>query len=271
MPVNPSDGLAWVTGASQGIGEAVCLRLAADGWAVIASARSQDKLADLAARAKDLPGRIVAWPLDVTDAEAVGTAVPAIIDAHGPIALAILNAGTYLADNAETLSDETLRPTIDLNLVSVARCVSALLPPMREAGKGQAGKGQAGKGHAGKGHVQVVASVSGYRGLPNAVSYGASKAALINMAESLKLDFDRFGLTLQLVNPGFVETPLTDKNEFPMPFLISAETAAERMVAAIRSRRFEVTFPRRFTFILKILRCLPYALYFPLMRKVTGQ
>jgi NAD(P)-dependent dehydrogenase (short-subunit alcohol dehydrogenase family) len=261
MPVSPSDGVAWVTGASQGIGEAVCLRLAADGWTVIASARSQDKLADLAARAKDLPGRIVAWPLDVTDAEAVATAVPAIIAEHGPIALAILNAGTYLADNAETLSDETLRPTIDLNLISVARCVSALLAPMREAGKGQAGKG----------HVQVVASVSGYRGLPNAVSYGASKAALINMAESLKLDFDRFGLTLQLVNPGFVETPLTDKNEFPMPFLISAETAAERMVAAIRSRRFEVTFPRRFTFMLKIMRCLPYALYFPLMRRITGQ
>ncbi len=256
MPADASDGVAWITGASQGIGEAVCLRLAKDGWTVIASARSQDKLADLAARAQALPGRIVAWPLDVTDAEAIAGAVPAIIAEHGPIALAILNAGTYLVDNAETLCDDTLRPTLDLNLVSVARCVSALLAPMREAGKG---------------HVQVVASVSGYRGLPNAVSYGASKAALINMAESLKLDFDRFGLTLQLVNPGFVKTPLTDKNEFPMPFLISAETAAERMVGAIRSRRFEVTFPRRFTFILKILRCLPYALYFPLVRKVTGQ
>lgn len=256
MPVTPSDGVAWVTGASQGIGEAVCLRLARDGWTVIASARSADKLAALAERAEGLPGRIVAQALDVTDGAAVEDGVHAISAEHGPVALAILNAGTYLADNAESLSDETLRPTIDLNLVSVARCLKAVLAPMREAGRG---------------HVQVVASVSGYRGLPNAVSYGASKAALINMAESLKLDFDRFGLTLQLVNPGFVKTPLTDKNEFPMPFLITAEKAAERMVAALASRRFEVTFPRRFTFMLKIMRCLPYGLYFPIIRRMTGQ
>jgi NAD(P)-dependent dehydrogenase (short-subunit alcohol dehydrogenase family) len=256
MPVTKSDGVAWVTGASQGIGEAVCLRLARDGWTVIASARSADKLADLAGRAEGLPGRIIATPLDVTDGSAVEGAVRTMTAEHGPIALAILNAGTYLVDNAETLSDETLPPTIDLNLVSVAKCLTAVLAPMREAGRG---------------HVQMVSSVSGYRGLPNAVSYGASKAALINMAESLKLDFDRFGLTLQLVNPGFVKTPLTDKNEFPMPFLVSAETAADRMVDAVASRRFEVTFPRRFTFILKFLRCLPYALYFPLIRRITGQ
>ncbi|MGY6569999.1 MAG: SDR family NAD(P)-dependent oxidoreductase [Salinarimonas sp.] len=255
MPVTKSDGVAWVTGASQGIGEAVCLRLAKDGWTVIASARSADKLAALAERAEGLPGRIVAQALDVTDGTAVEDAMRATIAKHGPVALAILNAGTYLVDNAESLSDETLRPTIDLNLISVAQCLKTVLAPMREAGKG---------------HVQIVSSVSGYRGLPNAVSYGASKAALINMAESLKLDFDRLGLTLQLVNPGFVKTPLTDKNEFPMPFLISAETAADRMVDAVASRRFEVTFPRRFTFILKIMRCLPYSLYFPIVRRITG-
>ncbi len=256
MPVTRSDGVAWVTGASQGIGAAVCLRLARDGWTVIASARSDDKLAALAEQAEAHSGRIIAKPLDVTDGAAVDAAIGEINAAHGPIALAVLNAGTYLADDAETLSDETLRPTLELNLISVARCLTAVLAPMREAGKG---------------HVQVVSSVSGYRGLPDAASYGASKAALINMAESLKLDFDRFGLTLQLVNPGFVKTPLTEKNEFPMPFLVTAETAADRMVDAVASRRFEVTFPRRFTFILKSLRCLPYGLYFPLIRRITGQ
>ncbi|WP_366657647.1 SDR family NAD(P)-dependent oxidoreductase [Fodinicurvata sp. EGI_FJ10296] len=255
MPARHSDGVAWVTGASQGIGEAVCLRLARDGWTVVASARSADKLDALAGRSDIGPGRIVAMALDVTDGPAVDRAVDRIIAHHGPIALAVLNAGTYLADNAETLSAETLVPTVDLNFVSVARCLQALLGPMRAVGKG---------------HVQVVSSVSGYRGLPNAASYGATKAALINLAESLKLDFDRFGLTLQLVNPGFVKTPLTDRNDFPMPFLISAEKAADRIVAGAAKRSFEVTFPRRFTFLLKVLRCLPYALYFPIVRRMTG-
>jgi NAD(P)-dependent dehydrogenase (short-subunit alcohol dehydrogenase family) len=250
--IDPKDGVAWVTGASQGIGEAVCLRLARDGWTVIASARSADKLEALAAKAEC--SRIVPLPLDVTDGERVQLAVETIKTMHGPIALAVLNAGTYLPDNAETVTDQTLRPTVELNLLSVARCIEVLVPAMRSAGKG---------------HVQVVSSVSGYRGLPDAVSYGATKAALINMAESMKLDFDRLGLRLQLVNPGFVKTPLTDRNSFPMPFLVTAEKAADRMVDGLARNSFEITFPRRFTFLIKILRCLPYALYFPIIRRIT--
>ena len=189
MPVTPSDGVAWVTGASQGIGEAVCLHLAKDGWTVIASARSADKLAALAERAE---GPVRAhpsrrrWmsPTALRWRAPSARSVPSMAPSRSPFS----NAGTYLVDNAESLSDETLRPTIDLNLVSVAKCLKAVLAPMREAGRG---------------HVQVVASVSGYRGLPNAASYGASKAALINMAESLKLDFDRFGPDAATGQSGF--------------------------------------------------------------------
>jgi len=116
-------------------------------------------------------------------------------------------------------------------------------------------------------HLEVVA---GYRGLPSSAAYGASKAALINMCEALKFDLDRTGVRIQLIDPGFVRTPLTDRNPFPMPFLMEPEEAAERMVRGLASPRFEITFPKRFTWQLKLLRILPYALYFPLVRRITG-
>ena len=154
MVITPRDGVAWVTGASQGLGEAVALRLARDGWTVAASARSGDKLDALAARAPG-PGRIESWPVDVTDADAVGRTIAALHERHGAVALAILNAGTYDPDSAETLDLDRLRAVIDLNLMSVLIGVEALMPGWREAGRG---------------HLQIVSSVSGYRGLPRAVS-----------------------------------------------------------------------------------------------------
>ena len=121
------------------------------------------------------------------------------------------------------------------------------------------------------GHIAIVASVAGYGGLPTAAAYGPTKAALINMAQSLKLDCDRLGIKLQLVNPGFVKTPLTDRNEFPMPFLIPVEAAVDALVAGLASNRFEITFPRRFAFMLKALNLLPYAAYFAAIRRITGK
>jgi short-subunit dehydrogenase len=120
------------------------------------------------------------------------------------------------------------------------------------------------------GHVAVVASVAGYRGLPNASAYGATKAALINMCESLKTQLDRLGVTISLINPGFVRTPLTDKNKFPMPFLMEPEDAARAIFEGMARKKFEIAFPTRFVLILKVLRMLPYRLYFKLVRKATG-
>ncbi len=243
--------VAWITGASSGIGRALALRLARDGWRVAASARNADALAALAAEA----GGIVAVPLDVTNETAVAQAVTAIEAAHGPIALAVLNAGTHEPMGAEDFSAATLRRLIDINLMGVANALAAVLPRMRERRAG---------------HIAVVASLAGYRGLPTAAAYGASKAALINMCEALKPDCDRLGITLQLVNPGFVETPLTAKNRFWMPFLMPLDRATEAFVRGLASRRFEIVFPRRFALTLRLMRMLPYRLYFAIVRRSTG-
>jgi short-subunit dehydrogenase len=122
----------------------------------------------------------------------------------------------------------------------------------------------------GRGQLAIVSSVAGYCGLPGAAPYAGSKAALIKIAESLKFDLDRMGIHLQVINPGFVETPLTAKNEFPMPFLMPVAAAADRILAGLASQRFEIAFPRRFAAILKILSVLPYGLYFRLVARQTG-
>jgi short-subunit dehydrogenase len=122
-----------------------------------------------------------------------------------------------------------------------------------------------------RGHIALVASVAGYGGLPTAAAYGPTKAALINMAESLKLDCDRLGIKLQLVDPGFVKTPLTDRNDFPMPFLMPVEDAVDALIAGLATQRFEIVFPRRFALLLKLLNMLPYDAYFALVRRMTGK
>jgi short-subunit dehydrogenase len=241
----------WITGASMGIGEALARRLARDGAEVVASARSAEKLAALAAEDADL---IVAWPLDITDHAAVREAVERIEAERGPIDVAVLNAGTHQPVSAAEFTAEGLRALMEINVMGTAACLEALMPRMIARGKGR---------------IAVVASVAGYRGLPTSAYYGATKAALINLTESLKFDLDRAGVSIQLIDPGFVKTPLTDKNEFPMPFLITAELAAERIASGLRSRRFEIAFPRVFVMILKLLRLLPYALYFPLVGRGT--
>ena len=252
---NPRDGVAWITGASSGIGRALALRLAREGWTVLATARRAAALNALADEAQGLSGSILPRPADITDRDAIGALVAEAAETGPGIAL-VLNAGTYQADSAESFSSEAFRETVDLNLVGTAHCIEALMPAWIERRRG---------------HLAVVSSVAGYRGLPMAVSYGATKAALIAMCESLKFDFDRLGLKIQVINPGFVRTPLTDKNAFKMPFIIEADDAAERIARGLKSARFEIAFPRRFACMLKQLRCLPYGAYFPLVSQSTGK
>jgi NAD(P)-dependent dehydrogenase (short-subunit alcohol dehydrogenase family) len=246
--------IAWCTGAGKGIGRATSLCLAAGGWTVVASSRTDQDLRDLADAAAGRGHRVHPYPLDVTDVRATERCVDAIEADIGPISLAVLNAGTHAPTPAKSFEASVFRNLIETNYLGTVNGLAALLPRFIARRSGR---------------IAVVASVAGYRGLPSAAAYGASKAALINMCEALKPELDRQGVRLSLINPGFVRTPLTDRNDFAMPFLMEADDAARRLLDGIESGRFETTFPRRFTWSLKLLRCLPYALYFPLTRRLV--
>lgn len=251
-PAKPQDGLCWVTGASSGIGKELTRKLVKKGWRVAVSARSEGKLQELAAEA---PDKIIPVPLDITDADAVAAAVARMEAEHGPIARAVLNAGVFISINAETPKYEDYAKTFAVNLNGTAACVSAIVPKFVERGAGQ---------------LVIVSSATAFGGMPTASAYGATKAALLNMAECLRIELHGFGVHVQCVTPGFVETPAQDDNDFPKPFMVSAETAARRMVSGMTSSRFEVTFPRRFTWILKAIYALPRGWHIPLVRKQTG-
>ena len=249
----PQDGAAWITGASSGIGLHLARALRDEGWTVYATARNGEDLAALATEA-DGPGRIVAAPGDVTDKTAMA-ALADEIGADQPIALLIPNAGIYLPMTAEDFDLDGFRKTVDVNVTGAANVVAPVMEKMIARGRG---------------HIAVMASVAGYGGLPTSPAYGASKAALINMAESLKLDLDAAGVRVSVINPGFVDTPATRDNPFPMPFLMPAEDAARRIVAGLKRGGFELTFPRRFTWWLKLTNLLPYGLYFRAIYGFTG-
>jgi len=252
-PATPDDGVTWITGGSSGIGAAVAAALAARGGTVAVTARDAAALDAVAAAAP--PGRIVAVPGDVTDAAAMAAAVARIEREVGSIAVALLNAGVYLPVDGRDPDPALFAASFAVNLGGT---VNALLPALAAMKPRRHGR------------LVIVSSVAGYRGLPTSAAYGATKAALINLAESLKFDLDGLGIHVQVVSPGFVDTPATRANPFPMPHLMSVEAAAARLVAGLHSRRFEVTFPRRFTWQLKLLRLLPDALYFPLVARATG-
>ena len=251
-PAKPSDGVCWLTGASSGIGEALIANLVSNGWRVAISARSDDKLKTLA---DQYPGKVFAYPVDITDDKAVASTVEAIETDHGPIARAILNAGVYLSINAENPRFEDYAKTFDVNLKGAAACVCALTPRMCERRTGQ---------------IVIVSSATAFGGMPTATAYGATKAGLLNMAEGLAIELHRYGVHVQCVTPGFVDTPAQDDNDFPKPFMVSADTAAKRIARGMTRSRFEITFPRRFTWALKLIYALPRNWHIALVRKQTG-
>lgn len=252
----PSDGAAWITGASSGIGRELALDLARTGWQVAVTARSEEGLAALQSEASDFRGGIHVFAGDVTDSKQMAQHCADISASFGGLALLIANAGIYLPQDGLDGEIEAYRKTFDVNLMGT---VNVVLPAI--AVMGQAGQGQ----------IALVSSVAGYRGLPTSAAYGASKAGLINMAESLKFDLDHAGIHIQVINPGFVDTPATKSNPFPMPYLMSPDDAVKAIRKGLQDPdAFEIAFPRPFVRQLKALKLLPYRLYFKLVRKSTG-
>ena len=259
-PLNPplpawQDARVWVIGASYGIGAAVARALLARGAHVAVSARSADKLRDVAGDPAAARGAALIEPLDFTDAAAVAAAWHRVHAAFRRIDLVLIVAGTHSEVRAWELTDAESRALMAVNLHGPIGTVAAIVPGLLAQGRGAIG---------------IVASLAGYRGLPKALVYGASKAALINFAETLYLDLRPRNLGVFLINPGFVKTPLTDRNEFRMPHLISAEDAADEIIRGLERREFEIHFPKAFSRQLRFLRHLPYRLYFAAVRRATG-
>jgi NADP-dependent 3-hydroxy acid dehydrogenase YdfG len=248
-------GIVWITGAGSGIGRALALRYLRAGAVVAGTARRTETLESLKAEAGRDGERFHAWPADLTDLAATRAAVAGIESGLGAIRLAVLNAGTHVPTPGRHFHAEVVRGLLDSNVMTVANALDAVLPAMLVRRQGM---------------VAINASLAGYGGLPSAAAYGASKAALINMAEALKLDLESSGIAVRLISPGFVRTPLTDRNTFPMPFLMPVDAAAERLWQALENGDgFEIVFPRRFAWLMKALNLLPYRLYFPLVSRIT--
>lgn len=241
----------WLIGASTGIGAATARLLLSRGARVAISARKAQALEEIASGAASA----MVLPLDVLDRAAVAGARDAVVGAWGGIDLVLLLAGGYNEMRADTIDLEAADAMIDLNLRAAYGCLAAVVPQLLQQGAGGIG---------------LVASVAGYGGLPKALVYGPTKAALINLTECLYLDLHARGIAVYQINPGFVDTPLTAGNDFKMPDLMTADDAALAMVEGIEQGRFHIHFPKRFTNSLRLARLLPYRLYFWLIHKVTG-
>lgn len=241
----------WVVGASSGIGEALARHLAKRGALLALSARRVDPLQ---AMLKEAPEGSLVLPLDVTDELSVMTAVSSLSNHWGQIDLVVWLAGTYKPMRAQSFDLPAARAVMEANIMGPLNGLGALLPMMLE------------QGHGG---IALVSSVAGYRGLPKSLVYGPSKAALTNLAEALYIDLRETNIGVWVINPGFVETPLTAQNDFEMPALISTDEAAEAIISGFASGRFEIHFPKRFTLLLKVMRTLPYRLYFAAVSRLV--
>lgn len=249
--MTPQHGCAWITGASSGIGAALAKEMVSRGWTVAISARREDELNTLAATHEGLKPFVC----DVTDREAMARTAADIEAAHGPIALGIMNAGIYLPTALPDFDATLFDRTFDVNLGGVVNGLAALVPAMVSRGAG---------------HICFVSSVTGFGGLGTSAAYGASKAGLLNMSESLAMDLRASNVHVSAVAPGFVRTPATDANAFPMPFIIEAEEAARRIADGIAKNKVLIAFPKRFTFLLRLINLLPRGLYVKLVGKVTS-
>jgi short-subunit dehydrogenase len=226
----------WVTGASSGIGAALARELADRGARVAISARNAEKLAEVAA------GRMTVVPVDVTDRAATVAAGQAVREALGGLDVAVLNAGTWSRFHVEPWDSQAFADHLQVNLMGTVHSLEAVVPTMLAEGRGT---------------IVGMASVAGYRGLPGSEAYGASKAALLNLFEALRGSLGVRGVVVQTLSPGFVRTPMTDRNRFPMPFMVEPAAAARTIADGIAKGRAEVVFPVPMMLAMKLARVVP--------------
>ena len=241
----------WITGGSTGIGKALAIKFAAMGWNVAISARRAELLNELSNSYENISG----FPLDVTNKEKCKEVFNEIKNKFENIDICFFSTGTWDPKKEKEIDVEQMEDVFKVNFFGTVNCIKAVEQYFRDKKKGI---------------ITIVSSIAGYRGLPNSTGYGPSKSALNNLAESLYFDFGRSNVRVCLVSPGFIKTPMTDKNDFKMPFLKTPEYAAEKIYdGLVNKNSFEIHFPKSLTIILKILRILPYKIYLFLVDKLV--
>ena len=241
----------WITGGSTGIGKALAIKFAKEGWNVAVSARRENLLKEVC----DEHENIKSFPLDVTDKTKCKEVFQNILNTHQNIDICFFSTGTWDPKREKDIDIEQIENVFKINFFGTLNSIKAVEKYFKDKRSGT---------------ITIVSSIAGYRGLPNSTGYGPSKSALNNLAESLYFDFGRSNVRVCLVSPGFIKTPMTDKNDFKMPFLKTTEYAAGKIYdGLVNKNSFEIHFPKSLTMILKILSLLPNKIYFGLIGKLT--
>lgn len=243
----------WLVGASEGIGRALAIELARQGNLLVISGRNQQRLDNLLSELGGSPHLAIA--LDVTDKQTIASAWALMQTADNAIDVVIYCAGYYKPMPANHMEIDEIEKMIDVNLTGSMRILSYVIPDFIKKRQG---------------HIVLIGSSAGYRGLPNALGYGSSKAGIIHLAENLYCDLHQYKIKVQVINPGFVKTRLTDLNKFQMPSLLSPEQAAKSIVECMKDHAFELRFPFLFANFLKLMSKLPYSLYFKIISQIPG-
>ena len=241
--------IIWITGASSGIGKALAIKFAENGWIVAASARRENLLNEL----KQINQNIYPFPLDVTEIENCRTVAKKILEQFNNIDICVFGTGMHDPKSEKTFNLEKIREIMEVNYFGTMNSINSIYEYFSKKKSGQ---------------ISIISSVAGYRGLPAAGAYCASKAALTSFTESLNFDMQKKNVRVSLISPGFIKTPMTDQNDFPMPMIKSPKFAANEIYKGLTAKKtFEIHFPKAFTYFLKFLQILPSSMYFKLITK----
>jgi len=241
--------IIWITGASSGIGKALAIKFAENGWIVAASARRENLLKEL----KQINQNIYPFPLDVTEIENCRTVAKKILEQFNNIDICVFGTGMHDPKSEKTFNLEKIREIMEVNYFGTMNSINSIYEYFSKKKSGQ---------------ISIISSVAGYRGLPAAGAYCASKAALTSFTESLNFDMQKKNVRVSLISPGFIKTPMTDQNDFPMPMIKSPKFAANEIYKGLTAKKtFEIHFPKAFTYFLKFLQILPSSMYFKLITK----